>query len=481
MRKLLVTLTGILLILSGYGQISHNADTVIPVKYNSDFGHDSIYVVFGPGPNGFSDTLHLEAYFPFGQSGTIKWYAIARDVDQDTLISTLLSENQDTSFLSFSTIFDGGYRVELESIDGTYDTTITFWAFFNNLQVEPFYEKSCTELAIYGISGGVDFYYFNPDSLLNDEIIDNGYVQIWEDYYLDPIMQTYVLLDSLEFDSLSTSASQANQYFSTPPIEYDNYMFTVKVKDSLGHTGSDTLYYQAIAVQVAFEVNENDSTIADEDLKFSGPVKIAFKNNTKNAEFYRWTFFNDTIRVKQGEDTVLRRSTFFEPLDSVLYTYPGYYDVKLRAEGPIFIENGEERSCVDSVTKPLYITIYKSFVGELPNVVIPGNEEYRFFFRRIDNWDYIEYDAVPTENSSSEESGKLRTVSMKKVEVYIYNRYGLRVFHHSGSNWTAEEGWDGKYNGQKVGSGVYYYWIRAWGLDNRLFQKKGFFHVFSKN
>lgn len=480
MRKVILFLIGIHFITSSFGQLSHNADLVMPAKYNSKVGHDSIYVIFGPGSNGFSDTLRLEAYFPFGQTGTIKWYAIDRNTEDTSLVETLLTEQTNTSFFKYSTIFDGGYRVRIQN--GSYDTTITFWAYFNNLQVEPFYEKSCDELAIYGISGGVDFYYYNPDpdSLLNDEIIDNGYTQNWEDYYLDPDMQTYVLLDSLQFDSLSTSASQANQYFSTPPIEYDNYMFTVNVRDSLGHTGSDTLYYQAIAVQVDFEVNENDSTVADEDLKFSGPVKIAFKNKTKNAEFYKWTFFNDTIRVKQGEDTVLRRSTFFEPVDSVLYTYPGYYDVKLRAEGPIFIENGEERSCVDSITKPLYITIYKSFVGELPNVVIPGNEEYRFFFRRIDNWDYIEYDAVPTESGNSEESGKLRTVSMKKVEVYIYNRYGLRVFHHSGSNWTAEEGWDGKYNGQKVGTGVYYYWIRAWGLDDRLFQKKGFFHVFSE-
>jgi len=464
------------LILSGYGQISHNADTVIPVKYNRSVGHDSIYVVFGPGPNGFSDTLHLEAYFPFGKSGTIKWYAIDRDVDQDTLISTLLSEHADTSFFSYSTIFDGGYKVELESTDGTYDTIITFWAYFNNLVVDPYYEKSCDELAIYGIDGGVDFYYYNPDTVSLNLTIDNGYVQRWQDYYLEPLSQSYIELDSLEFDSLTTPINQANQYFSTPPIEYDNYMFTVYVEDSLGHSKSDTLYYQAIAVKVDFEVAEGDSAAyAPEDLMFSGPVDLTFRNLTENAEFYQWTFYNDTIRVKKGADTVLRASDYFEPLDPVTYKYPGYYDVKLRAEGPIFIENGEERSCVDSITKPLYITIYKSFIGELPDVVVPGNKDYRFFFTKIEKWNYDDYD-VP-----SEDGEKLRTVSMKKIEVYIYNRYGMRVFSHTGSNWTAEEGWDGRYNGQKVGSGVYYYWIRAWGLDDRMFEKKGFFHVFTGN
>jgi hypothetical protein len=476
MQKLIATLIGICLVLSGVGQISHNADTVIPVAYNSEVGHDSIYVIFGPGPNGFSDTLHLEAYFPFGQSGTIEWYAIDRDVDLDTLYETLLIDHPDTSFLSYSTIFGGGYRVKI--FNGTYDTTITFWAYFNNLIVEPFYEKSCDELAIYGISGGVDFYYYNPDSVLNDERIDNGYVQTWEDYYLEPLSQSYVLLDSLEFDSLTTPTNQANQYFSNPPIEYDNYMFTVSVVDSLGHNGSDTLYYQAIAVQVDFEVvDESGASVGPDSLKFSGPVDILFKNLTENAEFYQWTFYTDTFLVKEGFDTVLRRSDFFEPADPVTYKYPGYYDVKLRAEGPIFIENGEERSCVDSITKPLYITIYRSFIGELPKVVVPKTDLV-FYFNDIKDWDYIEYEA-PGVGGGSESEGEYGSVSIKKVEVYIYNRYGMKVYDFEGARWTKEDAWEGTHRGKPVGSGVYYYYVRAWGLDDRFFEKKGFFHVFS--
>lgn len=467
MRKLFLVLLSIHLVYNVFGQISHDADTVIPANYmREEGGHDSIYVVFGPGPSGFSDTLHLEAYFPFGQSGTIKWYAIDRDVDQDTLIETPISEETNISFSTFSTIFDGGYRVKI--FNGTYDTTITFWAYFNNLVVDPYYEKSCDELAIYGISGGVDFYYFNPDSVLNIESIDNGYVQRWEDYYLEDDVYSYVKLDSLQFDSLATPVNQPNQYFSTPPIEHDNYMFIVNVIDSLGHSGSDTLYYQAIAVQVDFEVTQNDSSVAVEELKFSGPANVAFRNLTKNAEFYKWTFFNDTSRVKHGSDTVIRTSTYFEPLDSVKYTYPGYYDVKLRAEGPIFIENGEERSCVDSITKPLFITIYKSFVGKLPTAVVAGSESAVFYFNDIETWNYVEYDAPDGYGS----------VSIKKVEVYIYNRYGMRVFYHEGPSWKKEDAWNGTYRGNKVGSGVYYYWIRAWGYDDRLFQKKGFVHVF---
>jgi hypothetical protein len=465
MRKLILLLLCIHLASNIFGQISHDADTVLPVDYNSEVGHDSILVVFGPGLNGFSDTLHLEAYFPFGQSGKIQWFSLDRNLDDTTLIETPLIEHPDTSYLPYSTIFNGGYRVYISN--DIYDTVITFWAYFNNLEVKPYYEKSCNELAIYGISGGVDFYYYNPDTVTINEVINNAYEQQWEDYYFDPSSSNYVLLDSLEFNSETTPPDQANQYFPTPPLEYDNYMLTVNVFDSLGHRGSDTLYYQAIAVQVDFEVSKNDETLPADQLKFSGPANVAFRNLTKNAEFYEWTFFNDTNRINNGADTTIRTSTFFEPLDSVKYTYPGKYDVKLRAEGPIFIENGEERSCVDSVTQPLYITIYNSFVGELPTAVVPESENV-FYFKDIESWDYAEYQTPEG----------LATVSIKKVEVYVYNRYGMRVFYYEGDGWNIEDAWDGTRKGKRVSSGVYYYWIKALGYDDRLFEKKGFFHVF---
>jgi gliding motility-associated-like protein len=465
-RSIIVVLVLMMFQNAVVAQIEHNADTVLAVDYRQTVGEDSIYVVFGPGASGFSDTLRMTAKSPFGDSSTIAWYYIDASDEHDGYDSELLVEHADTTELSISTIRQGGYQVRF-SKDGQ-DTVFTRWAYFNNLIVELFYEESCYELFLEGIEGGNTFRYFNPDTVSNAHYLVNGLTAKWQDYYLDEDIQIYQTLDSLNFDTTTT-----NQYFSPAPKEYKTYMFSVVFEDSLGYSRADSIVYESIAVKAEFVASQYNEEIPDSSLKFEAPLYLGFKNKSINAEIYEWTFYNDSARVIDGEAAILRTTNFYEPVDSVLFTYPGYYDVKLKVEGRVFVQDGNEKTCMDSIRERLYVSVYNSFIGELPDAVTPnedGNND-EFYYLDIKSWDYENLN-YPKNTPST---------SISRTEVYIYNRYGMRVFHYDGGKWEREDAWNGKYNGKPVGSGVYYYVIKARGYDGRTFKKKGFFHVFSEN
>ncbi len=461
MKKLIIIF---LLVFSGFwswGQLVHNADTVIPVDYIQTSGSDSIFIVKGPGPNGFSDTLKLTAIFPNDTSGLIQFYKISQNEEEDTLEQELLLEKDSTNQLSYSTLEQGGYQIRF--FNDSIDTTITRWAYFNNLIVNPFYQESCDQLFIQGIEGGISFYYFHPDTISKTVILDNGLNLEWKDYYQNPDSD---IIDWIELDTLEFDPTSPDQNFSPPPIEYKTYLFKVEVNDSFGHYGKDSLVYEAIAVEADFEATVDEEV--QDTVKEEAPLEVGFVNKSLNAELYNWTFYNDSARVSDGGSKVIRESNYYEPLDLVYYKYPGFYDVKLKAEGRVFIDNGEEKTCVDSVTKRVFVTVYKSFLGDLPNVITPGDggKNEKFYFDDITEWDY----------SVDPPKDEYPTTSIEYFEVLIYNRYGLRVYHYEGSDW---DGWDGKYNGKVVDTGVYFYVIRARGYEGKTFREKGFFHVYS--
>lgn len=64
---------------------------------------------------------------------------------------------------------------------------------------------------------------------------------------------------------------------------------------------------------------------------------------------------------------------------------------------------------------------------------------------------------------------KVSYKSLISFECHIYNRWGLEMCSFK----DPSQGWDGRYNGKKVPSGVYYYVIQAKGSDGRNYKKAG--------
>lgn len=59
--------------------------------------------------------------------------------------------------------------------------------------------------------------------------------------------------------------------------------------------------------------------------------------------------------------------------------------------------------------------------------------------------------------------------SIVEFECWIFDRYGVEMFHFD----DPSKGWDGKYKGKLVKPGVYYYVIKAKGADGKKYKKSG--------
>ena len=59
--------------------------------------------------------------------------------------------------------------------------------------------------------------------------------------------------------------------------------------------------------------------------------------------------------------------------------------------------------------------------------------------------------------------------SLLSFNCWIFDRYGNELYHFS----DPTDGWDGKYRGKSVKSGVYYYVIEARGADGKSYKKSG--------
>jgi len=69
---------------------------------------------------------------------------------------------------------------------------------------------------------------------------------------------------------------------------------------------------------------------------------------------------------------------------------------------------------------------------------------------------------------------KVRFKSVVSFQGWIFNRWGTELFHWS----NPAQGWDGRYRGQYVPAGAYYYLIEYTGTDGKKRTKTGDVNVF---
>jgi OOP family OmpA-OmpF porin len=134
-----------------------------------------------------------------------------------------------------------------------------------------------------------------------------------------------------------------------------------------------------------------------------------------------------------------------------------------------FIANGDER----------YITIgwfedTMAFQNMYWDVNFPGAYYY------VDNVQVYELPSeinVPnvfTPNGDDvNDNWHVRTVNLTAIEIYVFDRWGMKVFESHESNTE----WDGNNGSSPCTEGVYYYIITASGSDRKSFVEKGFVHL----
>lgn len=194
--------------------------------------------------------------------------------------------------------------------------------------------------------------------------------------------------------------------------------------------------YKAVAVQ-GYIVPEQQSTgMGNEEeegtstLGGSAPVTINFYGyaNEPVAHYYTWFIYNN----KDMNNYIAR---YTDRDISYKFEYSGDYTVKLEVADLT-------SACLDTTSVSLNIS--ESWL-EVPN-----------YFSPFDSPGY-------------NDEFKVAYKSLIKFKGTIFNRWGTKLYE-----WTDPAGgWDGKYKGRYVNTGVYFYVITAEGSDGIKYKKSG--------
>lgn len=205
---------------------------------------------------------------------------------------------------------------------------------------------------------------------------------------------------------------------------------------------SDTYYTDAVEARTYAEKverdNDNEQSDGTTGLGGSAPVDITFVAAVTDAvKFTEWQlssspdFDNYELRFNQTE---------------VEYTFTEYGTWYMR-----FQASNADGSC-DYFSPTYEIQIGESRL-QCPNAFSPGASE-----GVNDEW-------------------KVSYKSIVDFECHIFNRWGVKIITLN----DPSQGWDGKYNGKLVPSGVYYYVIKARGADGHKYNLSGDINIIRYN
>jgi gliding motility-associated-like protein len=105
--------------------------------------------------------------------------------------------------------------------------------------------------------------------------------------------------------------------------------------------------------------------------------------------------------------------------------------------------------CVDTASTIIYVDLPSGLIA--PNVITPNGDGKNDVF-------YLD------------------ALNIGQISMFVFDRWGLKIFDASD---FGKMSWDGKnQSGNTVSDGVYYYVIKATGLDNKPYELKGIISVF---
>lgn len=224
------------------------------------------------------------------------------------------------------------------------------------------------------------------------------------------------------------------------PLE--NTRFTLSGDQFAQHFGIDISIqsnnYVAIAAKAFMDAVQVNGAEESATLGGSAPAQINFSGygNEPTAYFYTWNIYN----AMDLQNAIVRYTD-----KNIHYTFnnAGTYKIVLEVA---------DRSSVCSDTVSVELTIAESLL-KVPNVLVLGGS-----------------------NTEKEQVFKVTYKSLIKFKCTVFNRWGNKIYE-----WTdPSKGWDGKYNGNYVNTGVYFYAIDALGSDGIRYKKAGDINVIRK-
>lgn len=295
-------------------------------------------------------------------------------------------------------------------------------------------EDKCENLKLYVTkSDELSFFTVNGSKRNISRRYDISYNNLeWDDKNFVFAQKTVELKDQIIGTDVVISAPLINTQFKLRGDQFaEHFGITQEISSDL---------YNAVAVEPHI-VSEQQKRDAENELKDeteslggSAPVTINFYgySNEPVTAYYTWFIYN-----KKDVNSPIARYTDKD----IEYTFQqwGDYTVQLEVADQASI-------CVDTVS--VSVNISESYL-DAPNYFSPGdspgiNDEFRVAYK-----------------------------SLVKFKCTIFNRWGNKLYQ-----WTdPSKGWDGKYKGNYVNTGVYFYVIEAEGSDGIKYKKSGDINV----
>jgi gliding motility-associated-like protein len=211
---------------------------------------------------------------------------------------------------------------------------------------------------------------------------------------------------------------------------YDASTYKVSVSDRFGNTSEARIDYEAIAVNAVFETEVLKETVEHErhdEARGSAPIEIRFTDESEGGvTACEWTFGSAGRSVERN------------PL--FVFSQAGTDSVTLRV-----VNN--DSGCED-ISDPFVVNVWESEL-DVPNVFTPNGDGFNDEFR-------VAYG------------------SLKEFEMVVFNRWGRKVYE----NTDPQKGWDGTVGGKMGDPGVYFYYIRGRGYNEKeVHKKEGSIHL----
>jgi len=361
-----------------------------------------------------------------------KWYRYKSRILENELIT---GGDQNGTTSTISNLEEGyGYFVEQESIPTSYCVWLIDYSkyIYNVNHLEVVSSNPCSFITLSGDQAIQNMIYYNPGGI------------------------PATLERSFDISYNTLEWNESNQVFNnkhvetTVPDPYKSNLLAAPLCDTYFQLKGDafathfgkgktvtTDTYSAVKVEA-----HADTTLVIDDYPggntggdgLSAPATISFRAiaNDPVAAFYLWIIYRS--EDENGANNPLIRYAGEE----VEYTFreAGKYKAVLEVS---------DRTSTCSDTSVEYdIDISDSWI-EIPNAFSPGttpgiNDIFRVGYK-----------------------------SITKFKGWIFNRWGVQMFH-----WTdPAQGWDGKKGGKYVQPGVYFYVIEAEGSDGKKYKKSG--------
>lgn len=193
----------------------------------------------------------------------------------------------------------------------------------------------------------------------------------------------------------------------------------------------DTAY---IAPQASIDNRADSVTVSGRSFQGPGPYTVYFAAEIPaSVTYYAWEIASDN----RFEDILVQ---YHDLETDYEFNEAGTYYARFTTSNT---DNTQE-----TFGEPYTITVTESLL-EIPNLITPDSP------------------------SGNNRVFKVKYKSLRKFEMWVFNRWGNQLFHTT----KPEEGWDGTHGGKLVPTGAYYYLVKAEGTDNIKYERKGDINV----